>query len=105
MIPRLAEKGSPLRDSILREAASRDLEEEAGPKADWILSEVSPQAAVDTAETLITTWTAADPLQASEWLDKVPKTTPWHRAAVLAFAKTIQPHDAEASALWRKAAE
>jgi hypothetical protein len=49
-------------------------------------------------------WTAADPLAASEWLDKVPRSAPWRQSAVLAFAKVIQPHDPEAAALWRKAA-
>lgn len=105
LIGQLAEPGTPLYDSILRDAASRDLEEAAGPKADWILSQVSPAAADATAETLMRKWTETDPLPASEWLDKVPKSAPWRKAAVIAFAAAIKPHDPEAAAQWAKTAE
>ncbi|MES2709425.1 MAG: hypothetical protein V4726_22695 [Verrucomicrobiota bacterium] len=102
LISHLAQPGTPLHDSILLAAAGRDLEEAAGPKADWIVSQVTPGAANATAETLMKNWTKTDPLSASEWLDKVPKSAPWRQAAVLAFAKAIEPHDPEAAALWRK---
>ena len=104
LIGRIAEPGTALYDTILREAAGRDLEEAAGPKADWILAQVSPAAAVATAETLMKQWTETDPLSASEWLDVVPRPAPWRRAAILAFVKGIEPHDPEAAAQWRLAA-
>jgi len=104
LIGRIAEPGTVLYDTILREAAGRDLEEAAGLKADWILAQVSPAAAVTTAETLMKQWTETDPLPASEWLDVVPRPAPWRRAAILAFVKGIEPHDPEAAAQWRLAA-
>ncbi|MES2467352.1 MAG: hypothetical protein V4675_08635 [Verrucomicrobiota bacterium] len=104
LIGRIAEPGTALYDTILREAAGRDLEEAAGPKADWILAQVSPAAAVATAETLMKQWTETDPLSASEWLDVVPRLAPWRRAAILAFVKGIERHDPEAAAQWRLAA-
>ena len=111
LIGRIAEPGTALYDTILREAAGRDLEEAAEPKADWILAQVSPAAAVATAETLMKQWTETDPLSASEWLDVVPRPAPCRRAAVppcrraaiLAFVKGIEPHDPEAAAQWRLA--
>jgi hypothetical protein len=104
LIGRIAEPGTALYDKILREVAGRDLEEAAGPKADWILAQVSPAAAVATAETLMKQWTETDPLSASEWLDVVPRPAPWRRAAILAIVKGIEPHDPEAAAQWRLAA-
>ena len=104
LIGRIAEPGTALYDTILREAAGRDLEEAAEPKADWILAQVSPAAAVATAETLMKQWTETDPLSASEWLDVVPRPAPCRRAAILAFVKGIEPHDPEAAAQWLLAA-
>ena len=105
LIGKMAEPGSVLYDTILQEAAARDLEEAAGPKADWILAQVSPTAAVGTAETLMKQWTQTDPLSASEWLDAVPREAFWRRAAILAFVSGIEPHDSDAAAEWRAAAD
>ena len=104
LIGQIAEPGSALYHALLREAAGRDLEEAAGPKADWIMAQVSPAAAVGTAETLMKQWTETDPLAASEWLDAVPRAALWRRAAILAFVSGIEPHDPEAAAQWRLAA-
>ena len=104
LIGRIAEPGTALYNTILREAAGRDLEEAAGPKADWIMAQVSPAAAVGTAETLMKQWTGMDPLSASEWLNAVPRAAPWRRAAILAFVGGIEAHDPEAAAQWRLAA-
>ena len=104
LIGRIAKPGTALYNTILREAAGRDLEEAAGPKADWIMAQVSPAAAVGTAETLMKQWTGMDPLSASEWLNAVPRAAPWRRAAILAFVGGIEAHDPEAAAQWRLAA-
>ena len=100
VIDRLAGPGTALRDRILREAATRDLEENADTKADWILAETSPANVIGTAEALMENWTTADPLAASQWLDRAPASAPWRSAAVLAFAAAIAPHDPEAAQAW-----
>lgn len=91
LIGKMAEPGSALYDTILQEAAARDLEEAAGPKADWILAQVSPTFAVGTAETLMKKWTETDPLSASEWLNAVPREAFWRRAAIMVFVSGIEP--------------
>lgn len=105
LIGKMAEPGSALYDAILKNAAGRDLEEGAGAKADWILAQASPVAAAGTAEVLMKQWTETDPLSASAWLNAVPISSPWRRAAILAFVRGIEPHDPEAAAQWILAAE
>jgi hypothetical protein len=103
IIDQIANPHTPLYDLVLQQAATRDLEELAGAKADWILARVSPAISAATAESLMKHWTETDPLSASEWLNAVPKTAPWRSSAVLAFAKVIEPHDPEAASQWRNA--
>lgn len=105
IIPEIAPPGTPLYDRLLAEAADRDLEESAAPRAAWLLARATPESAPALAETLIRRWTDTDPLAASEWLNTVPAATPWRRQAVLAFAGAIELHDPEAAGEWRRTAE
>lgn len=105
IVDQIAAPGTPLYDRVLRGAVERDLEEGAGGKADWILARVSAAEAPATAEALMKHWAETDPLAASEWLDKVPKSAGWRKAAVLAFAKAIEFYEPEAAGVWRKPTE
>lgn len=104
ILDRIAASGTALRDRILLDAATHDLEENAVAKADWILASIKPSSTEETARALIKSWTATDPLAASLWLDTVPVTSAWRSSAILEFAKTIEPHDPEAAREWRLAA-